>query len=200
MTNVSKKIVLLTILLTAVPAHTKQVSRATTAPTARPIPTPIMPSKPVQPIQPIQPVQPIIVQPKPAPIQLAPIQPVQIQPTIQNATFRNVWTSSAGLNYVSTDKLSNRINHVLEHAKRTPTDPSKSLFNVPENEVLDLVDEAWQNRNNPGTKMKVKQNGIDYIIDMKKTVGTKGETKILIVVSKEKEDGTSDIITAYPVQ
>lgn len=194
MTNIFKNTVLLTVLFSVAPAHTKQISKPTTTPTTRPILAPIMPVKPAE----------TVVRPAPVPVQkevkLAPIQPMPIQATTQKATFRNVWTSSAGLNYVSTDKLSNRINHVLEHAQRTPTNPSKSFFNVPENEVLDLVDEAWNNRNNPETKIKLKEKGINYIIDMKKPVGTKGETKILIVVSKEKENGTSDIITAYPVQ
>jgi hypothetical protein len=181
MTNISKKIVLLTILFTVAPAHTKQVSRATTTPKMQPAP-----------IIPIQPIQPIIVKPKPTPIQLAPIQPIVIQqPTL---TRNNTWTSSAGLIYKSNKGLSNRINHVLAHAKADPTKATHSVFSIPEDQILDLVDEAWRNRGEPRANPKGK--GDEYIIEMERMIGTKGETKIQINTFKD----TSEIVTAYPVK
>jgi hypothetical protein len=134
-------------------------------------------------------VQPII-QPQPAPIQIpSVIQPVNV-PAQARQKRTNTWTSSAGLVYKSNKNLPNRINHVLEHGKAIPTKPTHSVFSVPEIEILDLIDEAWSKRGNPEVNLKPDT----YIIDMARIVGTKGQTKIKIIVTA----GTQDIITAHP--
>jgi hypothetical protein len=174
MKTVLKNIALLTTLFSIAPAHTKQVSRQTTAQ-----PAPIIP-KPIQPA-PSQPVIPIIP---------APVQPIIVQPQ----SLTNTWTSSAGLVYKSGPKLPNRINHVLAHAKADPKKANHTVFSVPEDQILDLVDEAWRNKGNPQVNPNGK--GDIYIINMGKVIGTKGETKIQINTFQ----GTPEIISAYPVQ
>jgi hypothetical protein len=136
-------------------------------------------------------VQPTI-QPKPAPIEVPIIIPPVKEAAQAPQKRTNTWTSSAGLVYKSNKNLPNRINHVLEHAKAIPTKPTHSVFSVPEFEILDLIDEAWNKRGNPEVNLKPDT----YIVDMGKVVGTKGQTKIKIIVTA----GTSDIITAHPTQ
>jgi hypothetical protein len=178
MNVVLKRIVLLTALFTIAPAHTKQMGKPTVQPT-RPAPSqPVIPTIPA-------PIQPAPIQPAPV-----PVQPIQIQP----APAHNTWTSSAGLVYKSGPRLPNRINHVLAHAKADPKKPNHSVFNVPEDKILDLVDEAWRNKGNP--RANPQGTGDEYIIDMGEVVGTKGEKKIQINTYK----GTSEVISAYPVK
>lgn len=188
MNNVFRRIILLITLFIIAPTDTKQMGRAT----IQPAPPTIQPSQPIipsipAPVQPAPvPVQPIILPNPPAP-NLPPVQP-------QPVPGRNTWTSSAGLVYISTDKLPNTINHVLSHAKADPNKPTHSVFSVPENKILDLVDEAWNKRGQPTQNPKSK--GDNYIIDMGRVIGTKGERKILIATST----GKSDIMTAHPMK
>lgn len=103
----------------------------------------------------------------------------------------NAWESAGGLRYVGTDRTgSNRVQHVLRHAKPEPSRPVHSVFNVPRSQVLGLVDEAWGLRgaalpNDPGA----------FVVPMGRTVGTAGENAVKIIV----RPGTSEIVTAYPV-
>lgn len=174
-----RNIILIVALFTLEPASAKGLKKAETTRT-----TPI--SSIIQP-QPL-PTKPIIPQPT---IQPQPTQPVQ-KPTQASQNRSNEWLSSAGLVYKSNKNFPNRINHVLEHAKPNPNKPTHSVFSVPENAILDLIDEAWRNRDLPKTDLKPDT----YIIDMGRTIGTKGQSKIKIIVSA----GTSDIITAHPTQ
>jgi len=175
MNVIFKRILLILAIFSIDPTHTKQMGRAATAPVIQPAPPTI---------QPIQPAIPTIP---------APVQP-PVQPAPQPTPGHNTWTSSAGLVYKSSKNLPNRINHVLSHAKADPTKTTHSVFSVPEDQILDLVDEAWRNKGNPQANPKGK--GDMYIINMGKIIGTKGETKIQINTFQ----GTSEVISAYPVK
>ena len=180
MNIIFKRILLILTIFSIESTQTKQMGRAATAPAIQPAPPTI---------QPVQPAIPTI----PAPVQPAPIQP-PVQPALQPTPGHNTWTSSAGLVYKSSKNLPNRINHVLAHAKADPTKTNHSVFSVPEDQILDLVDEAWRNRGNPQANPKGK--GDIYTINMGKVIGTKGETKIQINTFQ----GTSEVISAYPVK
>ena len=100
------------------------------------------------------------------------------------------WTSPGGLIFGHGSTHGNRIKHVLAHGVPDPSKPIHSVFNVPRNQILPLVDEAWAARGavlpgDPGA----------FVIPMGRPVGTAGETAIKIIV----RPNTSEIITAYPV-
>lgn len=107
----------------------------------------------------------------------------------------NRWISSQGLIYDQGSRQGNRLAHVLAHAKPDPGKPVHSVYNVPENQVTAIVDEAWSRRKL--VKPDRQSNGNDvYDIPMERKVGTKGEMHVRIVV----ESGTTRIITAFPVK
>jgi hypothetical protein len=68
---------------------------------------------------------------------------------------------------------------------------NRTYFNVDSNEIISLVDEAWSKKGAP----LVSDLGT-YIVDMKRTVGTEGESGIKIIV----KPGTAEIKTAYPIK
>ncbi|MFQ3035406.1 DUF637 domain-containing protein [Neisseria meningitidis] len=119
------------------------------------------------------------------------IQEIQKQTGIKLTydKVNKVWTTPAGLDYGLDAKHGNRIKHVLAHTIPNPNKPVHSVFNVSRKEVLPLVDEAWRMKGNP-----LPNDSSVYLVDMKKPIGTKGETKVRIVVQK----GTNKIISAYP--
>lgn len=80
--------------------------------------------------------------------------------------------------------------HVLEHASSNPNKLNHTVFDVPRNHVLSLVDEAWSVKGSP----LVNDPGA-YVVNMNKIIGTNGETSIKIIV----RPGTNQIITAYPI-
>lgn len=100
------------------------------------------------------------------------------------------WTSPKGLDYGQGSKQGNRVKHVLEHASSNPNKLSHTVFDVPRNHVLSLVDEAWNVKGSP----LVNDPGA-YVVNMNKIIGTNGETSIKIIV----RPGTNQIITAYPI-
>jgi hypothetical protein len=102
----------------------------------------------------------------------------------------NTWKSPAGLIYKPDKKFGNRIQHVLAHAEPNSMKNLHTVFNVPKDEILKLIDEAWTIKGAP-----LISDSAVYIVDMKKSIGLNGESAIKIVVIP----GTSEIITAYPV-
>ena len=119
------------------------------------------------------------------------IQNVSISPIrLRYDRSSKTWISPAGLNYGQGSKEGNRVKHVLEHASPNSSKPNHTVFNVPRNQILSLVDQAWAKRGNP----LPSDPGV-YIIPMGKVVGTRGETSIRIIV----KPGTNQVITAYPV-
>jgi hypothetical protein len=67
----------------------------------------------------------------------------------------------------------------------------RTFFNVSGNELIALVDEAWLMKGSP-----VPFDLGAYVIDMKRIIGTNGESVIKIIV----KPGTAEIKTAYPVK
>ena len=102
---------------------------------------------------------------------------------------RTIWTTPAGLDYGLGSIHGNRIKHILAHAVPDPRKVTHSVFNVPRNKILPLIDEAWKMRRNP-----IPNDPGVYMINMGRVIGTKGETILRIVV----KPNTNKIITAYP--
>lgn len=93
-------------------------------------------------------------------------------------------------------KFASRLAHVMAHTAPDESKPKHSVFTVTKREdVLRLLDEAWKRRGPP--KRQGGEKGRDiYDIPMKRTVGTKGERAIRIIM----EVGGPNIVTAYPVE
>ncbi len=103
------------------------------------------------------------------------------------------WESNEGLFYGMGSKHGNRVLHVLEHLKPNPKKKKHSVFETDEQGLIELIDEAWSNRESGYTELQSNGNRI-YDIDMGRKIGTEGQTEIRIVV----KDGSESIITAYP--
>ena len=112
-------------------------------------------------------------------------------PSLEYDPATKSWKSKEGLVYGQGSKHGNTVEHVFAHTKPDPKKPIHSVFNVGKDKVLDLVDQAWSKRKN-----EVLGAPGEYIIAMKKVIGTNGERNIKIVV----RPGASNIITAYPVK
>lgn len=67
----------------------------------------------------------------------------------------------------------------------------RTFFNVSGNELIRLIDEGWLMKGSP-----LPTDLGAYVIDMKKIIGTNGESAIKIIV----KPGTSEIKTAYPIK
>jgi hypothetical protein len=106
----------------------------------------------------------------------------------------NDWTSAGGLRYVGTDPAGrNRIEHITGHLTVDASKTTQSIFTVPANKLLALIDEAWIKRG--GMQGIVRKNGnVEYSIDTGRVIGTRGETTMLIVI----KNGTNQVITAFP--
>jgi len=103
------------------------------------------------------------------------------------------WRSTGGLVYGQGSAQGNRVLHVLEHLTPNPSKPLHTLFNVPRNQIIGLLDEAWAARQGAGV-LQANGNRV-FNIPMGRVVGAGGETNIRIVV----RDGTTNVITAFPV-
>lgn len=101
------------------------------------------------------------------------------------------WVSESGIVYRrSTNKYENNLRHVLKHCTPDPARPNHTVFNLRPKEVPSLLDEAWKKR---GTALNDPRADV-YVVDMNRTIGTKGEKNIRLIFQK----GTNNIITAYP--
>lgn len=80
------------------------------------------------------------------------------------------WTSPGGLVYGQGSAQGNRVLHVLDHAVPNPTKPVHSVFDVPRNQIIGLIDEAFASRTGPGI---LQNNGNrSWIIDLGRQTGT----------------------------
>ena len=132
----------------------------------------------------------------------APKQPVALLPEASESLAakragtltkigEDAWQSSGGLKYVGLDKNGlNRIEHVLQHV--APGVPGKSVFNVPRNQILGLLDEAYAS----AARVPVPGDPAAFITPMGRTVGTAGENAVRLIL----RPGTSEVISAYPVK
>ncbi len=102
------------------------------------------------------------------------------------------WKSPGGLIYGKDTEYINKIKHVLSHTtNNVAKGPQHTVFNVPKDQVLQLIDSAWLKRGAP-----LPTNPMVYEIPMNMVIGTNGETTIKIVV----REGTRKILTAYPIK
>ena len=67
----------------------------------------------------------------------------------------------------------------------------RTFFNVSGNELITLIDEGWLKKSSP---LPIDLGA--YVIDMKRIIGTNGESAIKIIVKPE----TAEIKTAYPIK
>ena len=103
----------------------------------------------------------------------------------------NIWQSPGGLIYGFDRKFGNALNHVLAHMTSNPIKKNHTVFSIPREKIVALIDEAWSMKGN-----HLFSDPRAYVVNLKKTIGTNGETSIRIIV---KEPGTTEIVTAYPV-
>lgn len=104
---------------------------------------------------------------------------------------KQAWISPAGLVYDGDPIYGNRVKHVMAHFKSDPGKKVHSVFSVKKNEIIGLIDEAWAKRGIP-----LKTDTSVYVVDLGKTIGINGETKLKIVVAPD----TYNVVTAYPVK
>src|SRR4030095_2801375 len=90
---------------------------------------------------------------------------------------RGLDTSSVELNF-------------LDSEENEPIARKWKSFSVDEREVLPLIDEAWSKR-----KEALATDPRAYVVNLKKIIGTDGETCVKILV----RPGTQEVIAAYPV-
>lgn len=104
--------------------------------------------------------------------------------------INKIWITPAGLDYGLHRKDGNRIKHVLKHTVPNIDKRLHTVFSVSRKEMLPLIDEAWKKKGMP-----LANDPRTYLVDMKRVIGTNGETKIHIVVQTK---GSNQITTAYP--
>ena len=114
-------------------------------------------------------------------------------------------TSPAGLLYTPGSGGEHRVDHVMRHARDDLGKPSHGVFNGSRLEILELLDEAYEQTKTPGNAKHSKSRNFDeWVVDMGRTVGYEGGTngkrkgnpdvrKIKMVL----DDGYR-VITAFP--
>jgi hypothetical protein len=103
-----------------------------------------------------------------------------------------LWKSKQGIVYGGDKQFGNRVKHILAHTASNPLKPKHSVFSVPRNQVIGLVDQAWTRR--VGSGVLSGPNRV-WEVDMGRVVGTLGETRMRLVF----RDGTMNIISAFPI-
>lgn len=110
--------------------------------------------------------------------------PISFTMLIENFKDMTVFLEEHGLTYEGAEIKD--LGYIgLENERR------RNFFATPKNDIIALVDEAWLMKEGP-----LSHDQGAYVIDMKRIVGTKGESIIKIIV----KPGTSEIRTAYPVE
>ncbi|MBY0353294.1 hypothetical protein K2W90_02915 [Candidatus Babeliales bacterium] len=61
----------------------------------------------------------------------------------------NIWESPGNLIYGHDKKFGNNINHVLTHTVPNPAKELHSVFSIPKNKIITLLDEAWALKQSP---------------------------------------------------
>ncbi|WP_430734443.1 hypothetical protein ACQ0P8_05700 [Halodesulfovibrio aestuarii] len=106
---------------------------------------------------------------------------------------KKTWTTPAGLIYGKDDNYGDRISHVLQHLVPGVKE-RHSVFNVPQEGLLELLDEAWS-RKGLGKTIDQGRGRFAYDIPMDRVIGTNGERTIRIVT----EGGDLDeVVTSFP--
>jgi filamentous hemagglutinin len=102
--------------------------------------------------------------------------------------------SQSGLEFGVDPKFPNRLQHVMAHFVHIPNKPIHSVFDVQPNQIIPLLDEAWLTVQSLGIKPKLEHGRAVYDVPMGRSIGTKSENVLRIVV----ESGTSKVVTAFP--
>jgi hypothetical protein len=92
-------------------------------------------------------------------------------------TRPGAFESKAGLVYGKGGAQGNRLDHVLEHAKDDLSKPTHGVFLGSREEILALIDEAWetaQKRGPPDVKIEDEGERTVYTVDLKRKVGYLG--------------------------
>jgi len=118
----------------------------------------------------------------------------------------NVFESTAGLRYVPGSADDHRLRHVMQHAKDDLTKPIHGVFDGDDDEILAVIDEAYQKAKNGGSEVRSeKQNDRRvYTVNLGRKIGylggSEGERKgnpacryLRIVL-----EGENIVISAYP--
>jgi len=102
----------------------------------------------------------------------------------------DAWQSTGGLKYVGLDNNGlNRVGHVMRHT--VPGGTGFSVFSVPRNQVIELLDEAYLSP----SRRPVPGDPAAFITPMGRTIGTSGENAVRLIL----RPGTTEVISAYPV-
>lgn len=107
-----------------------------------------------------------------------------------------VYVSPAGVRYGAdpSARFDSRIDHIMAHTQEDASKRKHSVFLVKtRQDVLALIDEAWQKRGPPHKQGKKYVRDI-YDIDMGREIGSEGEHTLRLIT----EADSSDIVTAYP--
>ena len=118
------------------------------------------------------------------------VDPYEEMENLQN-TGENEWKSDGGIIYRYDRWFGNRVEHVLSHLRNNPRRDIHTIFSVPRNQVIRLIDEAWALKST--VQPIVQGSETVYYIPMGRVIGTAGEKIIKIVI----EDGIN-MITAFP--
>lgn len=116
--------------------------------------------------------------------------------------------SPAGLIYARGPQGEHRVDHVMRHAEDDPNRPQHGVFNGSREEILQLIDEAYQliQQNSKRVNRQSEGDRTEYTIRFDRPIGYEGGrngkrnsypqvNRLRLVL----EDGTS-VITAYPVR
>jgi hypothetical protein len=121
-----------------------------------------------------------------------------------------VMKSPEGLTYYVGDRGENRVDHVMRHAKDSPSRPSHGVFNGSKNDILQTIDEAYALIKSNSrqvvktTKDREIKTRVAYEVDMKRKIGYKGGksgqrdghpdlSTVKLILDKGNR-----VITAYP--
>ena len=130
------------------------------------------------------------------------------QPFLTPTGKKSRLRSPAGLIY-GENRGEHRVDHVMRHGKDDPSRPVHSVFDGNKDEILRMIDEAYEQvKSNSGRVKKTPDKRLNfrakYLIDMKRKVGYLGgkrgkrenfpaRNKIALVLDNEKF-----VVTAYP--
>jgi hypothetical protein len=119
----------------------------------------------------------------------------------------NAFHSASGLVFKQGRKHGNRLSHVLAHTADDMSKVKHGVFNSGGDELVGTLDEAWEIAQKGGDNVvkTVQDNGnVSYLIDMGKEIGyeggKKGSGEALSKINIVVEEGTSDVITAFPTK
>ena len=117
----------------------------------------------------------------------------------------NAFHSASGLTFKFGSKHGNRLSHVLEHTKNDLTKNFHGVFTVGD-DLVKTLDEAYELAKKGGDNViKSTENGrTSFIVDLGRNIGfeggKKGSEKALNKINIIVEEGTDNVITAFPTQ